>query len=295
MNVFTDYAVSGVFFGASLAMLIIKSSPSFSLLLKYGKTATQRPTDTSLLHSLASFVASFTVPKAFFTQFYVGFCFLLIGPKTGLSKPLINWIRREIGPLEVRSPQNDDKYRIIWCLLIIQSIRRLLECIFITKSSPKARINVLHYIAGFTFYPLVAFNLLIGQLLSNDSQNLIQAIFPRHLSSHNRWLIAVFAVFSSDQLCNHWHLSRLVKYSVPTHGLFKVVSCPHYLDEICIYLVVTTVAFSNGTVTSVDINFAAAWVFVAVNLGLSSLESYAYYKKKFDHYEIRWALIPGVF
>lgn len=291
MDCIRQYAVAFVFFGASLAMLIIKLSPALGVLLKYGKTAALHSAETSLLHRFSYFVASFTVPKTFFTHFYLGFCLLLMGPKTAIFTPFNDWLKAEIGP---GTSQNSDKYALIWLLLVFQGLRRLLECICITKSAPNARINVLHYVAGFTFYPLVTYNCLVGQLQSANDQRGSNAIFTQHLSPQSCWLTVAFVVFSVDQFCNHWHLSRLVKYSVPKYGLFKLVSCAHYLDEICIYLVIVTISFANGTLTAVDVNFAAALVFVVVNLCLSSLESKDFYTKKFDDYKVRWAVIPGV-
>ncbi|KAF5209942.1 3-oxo-5-alpha-steroid 4-dehydrogenase [Clavispora lusitaniae] len=142
--------------------------------------------------------------------------------------------------------------------------------------------HISHYFVGLYFYVCVAIVSFCGLVVAQEESKR-----PR------QWLaIAFFALFSVDQYNNHRHLAALVKYSVPTFGMFRHVACAHYCDEIVIYFAVTVAAWTREPNMEVSVALFSAWVFVLVNLSVSGLESLRYYQTKFDDYTVQYAVVP---
>lgn len=280
--------------------------PSLNRLLKYGKTLNvlqdeQLKTENTELHSeqkpkMLSYARLFNilldvyaystklyVPKSWFTYFYVSslaatslcvYLMQLIEQHSSSVDPLINkivWLASFIGFYKGTSA----KY-ILYLMMAFQGARRLFECIFVEKQNPFARIHIFHYIAGIGFYFFQ--NLAIININDTDESMISYKTFIG---------IGLFLAASVDQFWNHHHLSTLVKYTLPTHGLFKLCSSPHYLDEILIYLSLMLIKY--------DTNLLFSWLWVVANLGASSNESWQWYKNKFGERAPRWRVIPYVF
>lgn len=248
-----EAVITYVVIGYRLTILIGLSSVAVANflipeLLRYGKTFTsgESPnTDAPLWQRL--FYA--TVPKYYFSHFYY--------LSTLLS--LINLYNYH------RSP-------VVW-LILCHSIRRAYETTLVSTCTPKSRMHWSHYVVGLWFYTVL--NLMINLELYQN------AISPTLKSMP----LLIFCLASWDQNKNHRILSRLVKYSLPTEGLFKWVCCPHYLDEILIY----------ASLIPYDLEFAWLLLWVSVNLGVSALENKKYYDRRFPQARVpQYALIPLV-
>lgn len=252
---------------STCSVLVVKAFPSLNVLLQYGKTAateTERSSPSSVVQALVRL----TVPKSWFLHFYVVyFTYLLAGALY-------------IG-----------HHNIVYVLLLAQAFRRLGESLFITKFSPTSKINVAHYVAGMMFYVTISTNTLILLYQQGD----VTAQGP---SRYSGILVSVFIIASVDQFSNHYYLSKLIKYTTPTRGLFQVLATPHYFDEIVIYFVIALLSShsfknnNNGNSKITIINYWLSFTFVLTNLTISSLESYKYYKDKNHTY--KWAIIPGI-
>lgn len=254
--------ISIYFTFASALVLLTKFCTPLNRLLEYGKVAQTSKVPAKGLARLVELAARLTVPKSYFTHFYLLFM-------------ILQWAQ-----LPYAAEHFSTQWGIVWLLLTIQATRRATESVALTEWGLTSRMHVSHYAVGLLFYICVAANCYCGLLESNSP-----VIGLRHVVA-----ICVFVMFSVDQFQNHQHLAGLVKYSAPTFRMFLLVACAHYTDEIAIYFAVA--AASWNPVLQVSVAFFAAWMFVAVNLTVSGLESLSYYRTKFDDYKVTRAVVP---
>ena len=195
---FIDYIIAlyRLSFIVGLASLYIAKIyiPDF---LEYGKTLKYHSKNTK--YPLIDNIIHFTVPKAYFSHFYI------------LS--LI---------LSTVTVWKYHQYPLAW-ILLFHSFRRLYETLFISKYTG-SRMNWSHYVVGLWFYSVLHIILNI-KLASGD-------IDP----SINMISFSIFLYSSIEQFKSHQILARLKKYSLPQDRLFQYVCCPHYLCEIGIYV-----------------------------------------------------------
>lgn len=161
---------------------------------------------------------------------------------------------------------------IAW-LILFHSVRRAYETTFISKYTPTSRMHWSHYVVGIWFYSVL--NLMINIKLHQGAVSSALKPVP--------FLIFCFA--SWDQYKSHRILSRLVKYSLPTEGLFQIVCCPHYLDEVLIYA------------SLIPYNWEFSWllIWVFTNLSVSARENKNYYDHRFPKARVpQYAIIPLV-
>lgn len=280
-----------------ICMLLIKYTKTLNCLLKYGKNY-ENPQSKS---PIINYLTSITVPKRWFLHFYIAYfgccvfigCFMALLQRNLTFHSTITTFVKSWLPASLESVSANYKhYMLIFYLLWLQSFRRLIESLYLTKFSLKAKINIFHYIMGLAFYVSISLNCFLSLLpfyLNNE-------IIPANggFDRIDKVLITLFILLSIDQFQNHYHLSTLVKYSLPKFGMFQLVGSAHYLDEIMIYLIVAMIGYLHDKLSIIDINYVLAWAFVAVNLSISSLESYAYYKARFPGFTVKYSIIPGI-
>ncbi|KAM3165431.1 Polyprenol reductase [Lachancea thermotolerans] len=156
-------------------------------------------------------------------------------------------------------------------LVLTHSARRLYETRCVSKFGKDSRIHLSHYLVGLWFYTAVNCAVFVDRTRTRSPLARLVAVI-------------VFVLSSLDQYRNHLHLSKLVKYTLPTYGLFQLVSSPHYFDEILIYL-------SLAVYTS-SLKMFLCLVWVIVNLSTSALETRSWYAKKFPRAAPSFAIIP---
>lgn len=85
------------------------------------------------------------------------------------------------------------------------------------------------------------------------------------------------------------------KYSLPEHPIFHQLICPHYFAECLIYLSLAIVSAPAGDLVN-RTNFCA-FVFVAVNLGVTADGTKKWYEGKFGKQAVAgsWRMIPYVY
>lgn len=211
--------------------------------LQYGKTWQKHKVEGSLWQR----IMHFTVPKSFFQHFYI--------LSTTLTMISLYW---------------NYQYFIIW-IILFHSIRRLYETRYISVYTVNSRMNWSHYVVGLWFYS--TFHMLINLRLYQSQVALEPKLLPTVL----------FLVASIDQNSNHKTLSRLVKYSLPQAGLFQYVCCPHYMNEILIYL--SYVPYCTELV------WPLTWVIIS--LTISARETQRYYVRKFKDKKVpKYSIIP---
>ena len=172
--------------------------------LQYGKTLivkgnTTKDESRSQLNRLFDTIIHFTVPKAWFSHFYI--LSTIFSVITCLTYP---------------------NYALPW-LMLFHSLRRLYETLYVSKYTSKSRMNWAHYLVGIWFYSVL--HIIMNIKLKEGS-------IPKHLQIGS---FIIFMIASRDQFVNHKVLSELVKYSLPKRRMFKFISSPHYLDELIIY------------------------------------------------------------
>ncbi|QLG73858.1 hypothetical protein HG535_0F03690 [Zygotorulaspora mrakii] len=236
-------------FIAGLLCLVIAKCflPEF---LQYGKTLSARAEERDgRLISLSGLVY-LTMPKSSFSHFYYLSSALSIITLTTYPRSSLTW------------------------LILLHSLRRLYETKYVSKYAAHSRMNWSHYVVGLWFY--ASLHLILNAKLASNS-------IPVSL---NPVATLIFLMASIEQYKNHHILSNLTKYSLPEKGMFTIVCCPHYLDEILIY--VSLVVYNR--------EFAWPLIWVALTLTTSALETQKYYNAKFkDTNRIpSYAIVPYV-
>ncbi|WEJ94829.1 3-oxo-5-alpha-steroid 4-dehydrogenase [Yamadazyma tenuis] len=231
---------------SSLLMgLIIASSENVSSrIVLYGKNYANQPNNPSYIpqniwERVFVRVHKITVPKKYFLHFYVFFALLMV------INAFVEWNFNTNAFPQVNdffasfyerfytnyltSEQNYKNLYVISNLLMIQSFRRLYECLFVSQFSDVS-MNILHYVFGLSYYWMVAsvnFGGILPYYIYGQSNN-----YKVELDMSDWLFIGVFLTYSMDQFQNHQHLAKLVKYTIPSFRLFEYCASPHYLDEI---------------------------------------------------------------
>lgn len=264
--------ISAAFLAMALVVLAARLIPDLNGFLHHGKVAkVQQKTASSGLRNLIDRLSAIHVRKSWFAHFYLLFAALIIGQLL-------------VVPSEKFTAS---KYRAIWAMFAFQAVRRSVESFCVTKFSPSSTMHFLHYFVGMAYYTMLSSTCLLG--LSNGNSVEFQ------WNSKNVALVILFLAVSLSQTLHHVHLASLVKYNPPNFGMFQLVSNAHYTDEITIYFIATTFAFSNGScIISADYALLCSWLFAVVNLSISALETLKFYRTRFDNYSVKYAIIPFV-
>jgi 3-oxo-5-alpha-steroid 4-dehydrogenase 3 len=241
------------------SVVLAVSVPGLNMLLLYGKTREASTKHVVLLPGLDYFFSIY-LPKRYFVHFYV------VSVVCSLAVIAIKW--------DEHSPNG----WVLTGLLLVQGLRRLLECIFLEKPNPKALIHISHYLVGILFYTLV-----------NAIAYLAFSFPATPLSLCTALTITIFTIASIYQYCFHLHLVSLVKYTLPSYSLFRLVACPHYFAEIFIY---ASFVFVTPRACRPSIYMTVVWVLI--NLSASAKQTQVYYQQKFTTAQ-PYAIIPYIY
>nr|VDC82500.1 unnamed protein product [Brassica rapa] len=214
-------------------------------------------------------------------------------------------------------------------LMEIQVLRRLIESFYVFKYSPFARMNVLTYLGGLYYYAAAPLSLcvnLVAEFISEGKDHtsspefdLLSSLSPLMKLGwcqlvggiiflwgwlHQRrchailvsffFLLGLIVCVDAKKLLMQGSLrenpSQAKEYIIPHGDWFEIVSSPHYLAEIVLY--VGLVIASGGTDITVWLLFGS----VVGNLSLSAGETHRWYLRKFEHYpDNRNAIFPYVY
>lgn len=184
-------------------------------------------------------------------------------------------------------------------LLLVQAARRLYECLYVNVKS-KARMNLLHHIAGFVHYFCVPTGMLLEAPGFQQEKRGFQWMHVQFMIQNitvTQWIaVAVFFWAGYHQFKAHKILSNLRKgkgsssYSIPRGDWFEYVSCPHYTAEVILYgcfSVILGLKHQTGVLV---------FIWVLINQTIASLMSHFWYQDKFENYpKQRKSIIPFVF
>ncbi|XP_065853000.1 polyprenol reductase 2-like [Euphorbia lathyris] len=217
----------------------------------------------------------------------------------------------------------DSIYRVwlsVFMLLLmeIHVWRRLYETLYVFKYSPSARMHVFGYLTGLFFYTAAPLSLChhcaIEALnfaeyrsieFNVNNQNMFVTSFDwwgymRPIINLRWFQWAGAAIFAwgwvHQQRCHailgslREHREQNDVYVIPHGDWFELVSSPHYLAEIIIYL--GLLVASGGT----DFIIWLLFIFVVANLAFAAAETHRWYLQKFEDYpRNRHVIIPHVY
>jgi len=295
MLVFAIWTVRAFYLLSSLAIIIVRFTPALrDRFLPYGardvkghrKGQAAAAKQPAWLLQILDYVATWKVPHSWFIHFYIvsvaastmGLCFF--HPS--------NFFKRL------------DTTTLCGTLMLVQGIRRLLECSLITKPS-QSRMWIGHYAIGVAFY--VASNVAIWVPRPDEKEQDFNGVSGREVISGGLWTFSVlpylFLFFYASWMQNlfHRHLSGLQKYTLPDVGMFRSIIAPHYTAECAIYL---SLAFLRDAHQSglVDSTLFCALIFVVVNLGVTADGTRRWMVAKFpkqrSEIDRRWTMLPPV-
>ena len=241
---------------------------SFGFIAHHGKTLNSPPQSTKKsldvpvgpIHRLSAWLRNKRVHKPLFIHMYV------VGTVMGLIV-LTKALFADLADLE--------RYitLISLTLFLIQVVRRLWECIFIT-SYGSSTMHISGYLIGLIHYITVPWTL--------------YCTTPPHSSNGDDdsfWIqcgcaILLFAVANWGQYVHHLILYQLKlqnhqRHALPKGAGFKYVCCPHYSMEILVY-----VSFYLLNIESVARLSLLVWVIS--NLSIVADENHVWYHSKFS-------------
>ncbi|XP_062991796.1 polyprenol reductase isoform X1 [Elgaria multicarinata webbii] len=272
----------------------------FQDLIRYGKTKTgcgQRSVRLQI----------FDVPKRWFTHFYVvsvtwnGFLLLLLILSLPASWSFPIWLQDLLSVLngilydlkDSSANGGECSSAFLVCLLVwLNSCRRLRECLHISVFSSGV-LHLVQYCFGLCYYVLVGLTV-ISQVPANVREgkayqltvcwyHVLGLLMFIWASLHQHRCHVILANLRKNKSGNVVHLN----HSIPFGDWFEMVSGPHYLAELLIYIsMAVTFGLNNFT-------WWLVVAYVVFSQALSAVLSHEYYLRNFKDYpKCRKAYIP---
>ncbi|XP_071452540.1 polyprenal reductase isoform X2 [Hetaerina americana] len=306
MSYFVDFNVSivklafglmtlGVFITSIFVIIFEKYLPRFLIdTYKYGKFAVKNPSKFIIV-----------VPKSWFRHFYIvgtictGMTMVIMinGCLFGRKPPALLLSFLDVVDSKKRIPSGSAVGSVVGIsLLFVHCIARLWETHFISVFS-QSNINIVHYVCGIVHYIGSAVAILAEA--PGFSHGAECSFSWNELTFAECCVVFIFGLASFEQLkCsiilaslrkNKTGAVRTYKHSIPTGRLFEVLSSPHLVAEIIMYMALTYILRSNQTWW-----FIFTWVLT--NQCAVAWMNHKWYQNNFPGYpKVRKALIPYVF
>ncbi|XP_022109396.1 polyprenol reductase-like [Acanthaster planci] len=290
--------------GGFCSMFIIQQFPKIPSvlwnLISYGKARNLREEKTRKRSSLDKLL---DLPKQWFTHFYAvsvicnGFLLFKLFEVLFFHGHMPNWymdLLRFLTNFPLQTPKASHLSIVIAiALLLFQGIRRLYECLFVSSYS-SSTMHVAHYILGILFYALA------GMSVLSEGPD-----FRKPAPFDNAWQVVqqvewfnVAGIIVFFWATYHHHVAHKIfaglrkgdrdrSHRIPRGDWFELVSCPHYLAEILIYVALVMVLGFAHPMSYLVLGFTAS------NQVFASISVHAWYQKTFDNYpKGRRAIIP---
>ncbi|XP_004067620.1 polyprenol reductase isoform X2 [Oryzias latipes] len=262
-------------------------------LIRYGKTKSLKR---------ANWLRLFDVPKRWFWHFYIvsvcwnGFLLFVNLNLIYHRQSYPSWL---IAILDVLSgvPRPDSQVpqlstALVQLLVWLHSLRRLLECLFVSIFSDGV-MHVVQYLFGLGYYITLGLTVLCVDRIGKGTASLSQV----------DWLqVTGFVLFICASLLQHQSIVLLAglrtgksgavetfAHRMPKGGCFQLVSCPHYFAELLIYV---SLGFVFG---GLSLTWWLVVLYVFFNQALAGQLSHELYVSKYQSYpKDRKAFIPFV-
>mmetsp|Transcript_116088 Transcript_116088/g.266431 ORF Transcript_116088/g.266431 Transcript_116088/m.266431 type:complete len:309 (+) Transcript_116088:18-944(+) len=275
--------------------------PALGDMSRYGKIRASKPGKRG--SAIVDWVVGLVVPKRWFSHFYI------VGAAVNgalLVHLILVWQFNEIffvhsalkgdtvlGLFQFMPSGAEGSMVLVGCSLVeIHLIRRWMEQWFLFRPSLHAKMHLLGYLLGVSFYIFMPLSIVLSAPQS-DNAGRVWVFDHWHTVWHPGSLVGLvlFTVGFLAQHAAHRTLAGLRKssadsYSRPHGVMFETVSCPHYAAECVLYCGVAVMVPGWATVLVV--------VFSAANLGLTATRTWEWYRKMYHGYPVRWAMVPGV-
>jgi 3-oxo-5-alpha-steroid 4-dehydrogenase 3 len=302
----------------SLLSLLAKFQPTLrSSVLAYGKlSATADQPDSAL----SIWLARQTVPKAWFSHFYViGFAFALW---CDLEVAIIICFHQRLPIVSVLQQFDSPDFGktqpaticiLSLCLITLHIGRRLYEVNIVQRPSKQARMNVSHYLIGLGFYGAMVFaawiegaaNLGVWDFDDLDRPLSLKCMLEPHIiialalyiyaSWHQHTCHQILANIRSKTRDPSSSSSQSSVYQIPRGDWFESIVCPHYLADILIYL---SMCILNKCQ---NLTLLAGLLWTIINLTVTASETEKWYKASFGSKYTktfaggRWVILPGIY
>ncbi|GAA6217859.1 polyprenol reductase [Lates japonicus] len=267
----------------------------FQDLIRYGKTKQNLKRD--------DWLRVFDVPKRWFWHFYaISVCW------NGLLLALyLNFIFQHqsrpswpTGILDILTgvPRTDSQVPqlstvLVQLLLWVHSLRRLLECVFVSVFSDGS-MHLVQYVFGLGYYIVLGLTVLCSDHVGKGTGTLLSQLDWFHMAG--------FAIFIAASLLQHQSMVLLARlrtgksgavetlaHREPKGGWFELVSCPHYFAELLIYISLTMVF------RGLSLTWWLVVLYVFFNQALAAQLCHDLYINKYESYpKHRKAFIPFV-
>nr|XP_055041615.1 polyprenol reductase [Misgurnus anguillicaudatus] len=271
----------------------------FQDLIRYGKTKEniKRP----------SWQLSFDVSKSYFFHFYAvsvlwnGLLLLFSFRSVVMGEAFPDWLIDSLWCLTGRPRAAWKELQLsvllLQVLLWVHSLRRLLECLFVSVFSHGV-IHIVQYAFGLAYYVLLGLTVLcVNACLTEEGAKSVP--FSHQLTWYH--VSGVF-LFIWASLLQHRSLSLLAKlrtdhsgkvkslaHKMPCGDWFEWVSCPHYLAELLIYTAMSVCCGCSS------VTWWMVVLYVLYNQALAAQLCHDYYRSKFETYPChRKAFIPYI-
>eukprot|EP00474_Spongospora_subterranea_P002237 CRZ02695.1 hypothetical protein [Spongospora subterranea] len=175
-------------------------------------------TPTAPRSSIAiSFLLSYRIPKSWFTYFY------LTGSIWHIILSIFIWV----------SSPTSSALLLVLLLFTVHCTRRLHESRYVSVYHPTSTMNSITFIISIFYYIMIGFTIIFSVPFERrtsifDGFFAIVFLFINYLQHHHCVLMA--------NLRSGTNVHKSSGYNIPDGSLFELVSCPHYLLEILLYI-----------------------------------------------------------
>ncbi|KAF2403647.1 putative 3-oxo-5-alpha-steroid 4-dehydrogenase [Trichodelitschia bisporula] len=246
--------------------------------ISFGETSGDKTTETSAIDTFLDHLATYRVPHAWFTHFYL---FSLVNSGFWLWQlytegAAIRFIAAYVA-LPPASAMYKEQALLAELLILFTSLRRIYECMVLAKPST-SRMWCLHWILGMAFYAILPVAIWLEAIPFIQHPDPWSPTFLLRLTS----CTALFLLASRAQHAVHKHLYALPpgpNYVLPTHPYLAHTLTPHYLAECAEYAALALLTAPRDA--WINRTMLAAAVFVCVNLGVTAKGTKEWYVRRF--------------
>ncbi|TRY94936.1 hypothetical protein DNTS_013090 [Danionella cerebrum] len=266
-------------------------------LIRYGKT--------KKLIKRPSWLLFFDVSKRYFYHFYAlsvvwnGLLLLFSILSVMMMETFPDWLLDMLCRLSGKSKSAWNEIQLstllLQALVLVHSFRRLLECLYVSVFS-NGVIHILQYAFGLSYYILLGLTVLCINAYSPNSEGAppVHQLKWYHIIGTLLFVWASFLQHQSLSLLARMRMNSSGKVETLAHKMpcgrgFELVSCPHYLAELLIYLAMSVCC------GCASLTWWLVVLYVFWNQALAAQLCHDYYRSKFEMYPChRKAFIPFV-
>ncbi|XP_068176187.1 polyprenol reductase [Antennarius striatus] len=256
----------------------------FQDLIRYGKT--------KQTHQRDGWMRVINIPKRWFWHFYavsVGWNGLLLVMHMNFTfhrQSVPSWLTGTVdiltGVPSIYSQVPQLSTLLMQQMICIHSLRRLMECLFVSVFSDGA-IHLVQYVFGLVYYVALGLTVLCSDRLGTGTGTLLSQLSCFHVAAVTLFIWASLMQHQSMVLLARLRTGKSGAVETRTHrlpkgGWFDLVSCPHYFAELLIYISLSLV--SGG----LSLTWWLVVLYVLFNQALAAQLCHEFYIGKYESY-----------